>query len=827
MTSNKQTPLNHPSAGTTADGERNQRFIWLVVFLFFFAFLSFRVVWSPQNVLFTTDDNMGALMLRKRALPDGFLRGWSDHTLVGIEDPINFNWTNLLLWLLPVRWFTNWIHAIDLFGASLFLALFLRRRGVGLAACALGALTAFWVGSNMTLTYAGHIGKFAILMFAALTLWLIERAVSLRRLCDWLLVGGGFACMFLEQADVALFFSLAIGPYLLFAIWREGLWTDRKTLTGLIGMAAVAGLMALRALWLGYQTGIQDVASVQQEDPQAKWEFLTQWSWPPEESIDFIAPGYMGWRSGEPAGPYWGRMGRSAGWETTRQGFQNFKLENQYLGFLPLAFAIVAIWLALARGTGYRRDTVFWGVVVVVALMLSFGKYFPLYRLFAMLPVVSSIRNPNKFLQVFQLALGILAAYGLRAVERKDEQDRGRFLQWPMWICAAALGLLLLMALSATSSIPREAARFAAEGWGAYADAIVKGRAIALWHAVLMAGLCLVVWSVYKRALSTRLQIATSCFVVAIVALDSLWLGRHYIQAMPREAFARNAVVEFFLKKTEPGRRIALATQQGFYNFWLTYTFPYEGLRAVNVTQMPRMPVDYEQFLKKIGGNVGRLWQLFAVQYVVMPSAMWNSVRNDAQWTQWLEPVYAFDAYPSPNGFYQFAEKPVGTGQHTVFQLKIPAPFMVPIGAWKQLDDLPAVLQSLADARHNPLTEILIAQKDADGMPTLSEPGPNGEVRFLEQGPGYWRVQVAPERASIVRFAQRYTRDWKAEVDRKPARLRRCDYLFQGVEVNPGLHEIVLRYAPPFWPLALQGVGMLVWLGAALGAILNRSRGNL
>ncbi|MDD5679363.1 MAG: hypothetical protein PHW60_15450 [Kiritimatiellae bacterium] len=199
---------------------------------------------------------------------------------------------------------------------------------------------------------------------------------------------------------------------------------------------------------------------MQTESPREKWDYVTQWSWPPEESIDFIAPGYMGWRSGEPAGPYWGRMGRSAGWEQTQQGFMNFKLENMYLGIIPILLAMFAVFSVLARGkygssevvecgsksvkgekdkdiqsytdtplrhyatTSRRAEIIFWGAVVVIALLLSFGKFFPLYALFYKLPMVSSIRNPNKFLQIFQLALGILAAYGLDGMLRMGGRRR-------------------------------------------------------------------------------------------------------------------------------------------------------------------------------------------------------------------------------------------------------------------------------------------------------------------------------------------------------------------------------------------------------------------
>ena len=65
-----------------------------------------------------------------------------------------------------------------------------------------------------------------------------------------------------------------------------------------------------------------------------------------------------------------------------------------------------------------NAEIIFWGCVAIITLLLAFGKFFPLYALFYKLPFVNSIRNPNKFLQIFQLALGILAAYGLDALIR-------------------------------------------------------------------------------------------------------------------------------------------------------------------------------------------------------------------------------------------------------------------------------------------------------------------------------------------------------------------------------------------------------------------------
>jgi len=267
------------------------------------ALVVFHKILGPGSILFTTDDNIGIMALRKAAMPSSFFGWWNDAVLAGMPEPLSLNWTNLLLLLLPVRWFTNWIHAIDLVVASVLLALFLRERGRSWIACGLAALTACWVGTNFTLTYAGHIGKFGILVFVSMGLWLAEKAITRRSIRWAALAGGAFGAMFLEQADVALFFSMAVGPYVLYRLISEYGLKVKTLVRVLMPMAVLGALIAFRPLLGGYSIGAQSGATDEPEDPKAKWEFATQWSWPPEESVDFIAPGYTGWRSGEVSGP--------------------------------------------------------------------------------------------------------------------------------------------------------------------------------------------------------------------------------------------------------------------------------------------------------------------------------------------------------------------------------------------------------------------------------------------------------------------------------------------------------------------------------------------
>jgi len=402
-------------------------------------------IWHPllrgNALLFSTDDNIGSLNLSAHCLPGAFLGWWDDSSLLGNGiGRVPLAWTSGLLALIPLTWVVNLTHLADLSLAAALLFCLLRRSGCSQVSALLGALVAFWCSSNLAIIYGGHIAKFAVLFLGTLALVGIQRMATTGNRAWALLAGGAMGFALVEQQDVGLFFGMFIGAYALFMLFRMRTfsWTKRLA-TFLVPMGLMAAWPAVPSLLQSYTHNIQNVATTATEDPAAKWEFVTQWSFPPDEGMALVAPGYLGWRSSEPNGPYWGRLGRSAGWEQTGQGFMNFKLDDWYLGVIPVAFALWACgaaWRqrrtasgALATSPAWserRSETIFWGCATLVALLLAMGKFSPLYQLFYQLPVVNNIRAPIKFLQIFQITLGILAAYGMDQVlaAAKEQVDR-------------------------------------------------------------------------------------------------------------------------------------------------------------------------------------------------------------------------------------------------------------------------------------------------------------------------------------------------------------------------------------------------------------------
>ena len=800
--------------------------LYVLLGLVLLSVVVFRSVLPRDAVLFSTDNNIGHDAALLRALPEAFFGFWESDPLVGQELWVPLSWTPVLLWLLPLRMFVDWIHAIDLGLGSLFFFLFLRARGRSLSAALAGSLIAFWLGSNLTLTYAGHTGKYGVLMFAGMALWCIEKSAQRGGWVWPVLTGFAVGNMFIEQQDVALFFGVFLGLYALFAVVRVTGWRWQTLAVRLLPMAVLALVVGGPATLRRYVANVPGVASMSEEDPAQKWEFCTQWSVPPEEMLEFVAPGFYGWRSHEPAGPYWGRLGRSAEWsQRNPRGFRNLKLDNGYVGaaaVLLAVLAIVGIAVAWRELGAMRGDIVFWACVAVVTLLLALGKFFPLYRLWYMLPGMDAIRNPNKFLHVFQFALGILAAYGLDFVLASAAQaDAARLIvtirRFLVLAGALAIGFVLWAGATAGGR-PSQVRRFADAGWGNAGGVMVDSMVRSLVHAGIVTGLCAGVLALLvfrrKQGVAIRTRVAGWLFVVLLVA-DVLLLGPRYIKPMRVEPnLGENAVIKY-LKQNLGHQRVLLLSQSGFYNKWLSMLFPYHGIPSFNVAQMPRMPEEYKRFLNEVGKNPVRLWRLASVGYVLAPANMFGQLANDPRFKDRFEPVLGFNVFQWQDGIGVAPPKQGERPQHLVLRFKDALPRYSLVPGWETVPD-DKVCERLRDARFDPARTVLIAPDQDVG---LSEPGPNpqaaGQVTVLEKNHRLVRLRVKAKRPCMLLAAQKHAPGWRATVDGERVPLLRCDYLLQGVRVDAGVHELVLLYFERNGLLWLQAGGTLLALLAA------------
>jgi hypothetical protein len=785
--------------------------------------LSVLLMWgyvSGARILLTTDGIIANSSFSFGEMLRSLNGGWRPSPLLGSNSGGGIPVASVAKGLFSsgVAW-NNLVHALGCLLASFLLFAFLNRKLDSRLAALGGVVTAFWLGSNFTLMYAGHPHKPFVLLFFVLSILLLgsKNPVSVYQA---ILFGAAVGLMFVQQPDLAMFCALFSGSYLIFRLWKGHGWAPVEWAKRILPALVLALLFAVGPLLGGYKNHVKGSAQMQTQDAGAKWDYVTQWSFPPDETIAFIAPGYTGWRSGEADGPYWGRMGRSPEWEASGKGFRNFKLENTYLGFIPLCFAIFA--LVTCRRSKNRAEILFWGGAAFVALLLSFGKFFPLYRLFYALPVVNNIRNPNKFLQVFQICLAIMSAYGLDALlglrsHRSNAKERAtnlvvlrRFFWGVLIFCVGGLIWVSMLALTRDADV----IALASQGWASeQAQTIAGNRIRSLTHMLVVgvlvtAALALFAFEKCRPIRGSGRWVLAS--LVILIAVDAKLLSRHYVKEMPSSYIKKNALTRF-LDANLGQERVALASQQGIYGLKLAYLLKYNRISTFNFSDMPRMATEYQAYLQAGSKAPLNMWRFGGVKLLMAPTAMAKQIPASQ-----AEKVFAYSARPAPDGGYTLHEDPVGP--FSVFELKGSlSRFSLWAGARPASDE-----EVLASIARNPSQRPAVLTAPDSNLPALNGKGQVGDVEIVSYRDGNVSLRVSTPVPAVLRCADRFDENWKAKLDGEPIEVSRVDYLCTGISVPEGLHEIVIWHSRSRLFIGLQAVGFILVLGTC--CVESRSR---
>jgi len=796
--------------------KKQYQFILLIVGLGIFVGTLLLPYLSGEKILLTTDAAISGTNISSSDLFPMLAYHWIAKPLLGASGAMFCKVPAVLMLFIHGSDWNNWIFPMGCLGASIAFMFLFRRKVVNVAPIALGLLVAFWMGNNFTMIYAGHMLKPFVVLFFVCSLLPAGRAGkgSVPAALVW---GSCVGLMFIQQPDVAMFFAIFSGMFFVFNLWKNQGLKLLIWLKVMFPAALVAFLFAAGPLLNGYNQHVKGAAQIQSEDAGAKWDYITQWSWPPEDCVNFIAPGFTGWRSGEPEGPYWGRCGQSSGWEQTGQGFRNFKLDAYYYGMIALGFAVFSLFSL--RRSKHRSEILFWGGAALVSLLLALGKFFPLYALFFKLPIVSNIRSPIKFLQVFQICIAVLAAYGMNAMlagkrafiadegasgneSGKAEETCRRFF----WILVVLLGILCLSAFSQVLGEGEDVASYVAEGWKrGVAETIVSNKTRALLHASFMTASLAAAFAVFGFRKLEKVRRFGSWIAVAlvlIVAVDAVKLSKHYVKEMPRSYIKANALTDFL--KADIGRqRVAFISQQGINNIWITYLMPYNRIPTFNFTDMPRMATEYKALLTAGQKDTLNMWRFSAVKYVMAPSGAEQQLAAAN-----CKKVFSYGLADAGHG--EFNVVPHANGQLAVYELLGALPrYALFAGAKKGTDE--QALSGMADF------SMVVLPEDSP-LPELDGAGQAGSVDILSYRDGKVKLRVRTQVPAILRCADRFDAAWKATIDGKKADVERVDFLCQGVYIPEGEHEVVMRYAPSRHFFHMQCIGYLILLGSLIVA---------
>jgi hypothetical protein len=664
----------------------------------------------------------------------------------------------------------------------------------------------------------GHVGHFLMAGWVPLLVLFTRRAVLAGGL-NWLYAGACAGAMIAAgQHDVAAFYALAVAGYGLFLLIRH--WRLRASgkswallAAGVAAAAALALLMSYQALFSNLlaqlasqktSTALESAQSKPMSDTE-KWFWATQWSVPPVETVDMAIPGFFGWGSSDPVNQYRGRIGQTEGWSTHHQGMPNLNDVCQYLGAMLLLGCLAALILR-------RRDPEVWFLAAVglIALLLAYGKFAPLYRLFYLVPGMDSLRNPIKWFYVTSLCAGILGAIGLGEASRRETAPWSRLpaalLAFLPVLIVLALGgaLLALFANDPFTHWPNaeylrllylEKAKIALKATDVPILDMIRSATRSLQMAALFwAGAGISVFLMLTGSRAGRMPILKIGMGLAalVMAGELIVVNSHYMPYRPWAPALQVGEYRTFLNAVKMPCRFRFLRQDGEFQrlrdatvmAGMEFTDPYAS----------RLPDEFLLLQRRMEpADPVKFWRLCNTRYIVGPGAL-----QDPRFTTLHT--------------YRVGQAPI-----VVSELKQPLDRCVWVSSWRT-----APARAAADLMLEPAFDPgrdAVVHTDDPALPAPPETADsNATCRITSFSGNRVTAETTSTQPGLVVLLSRHDPNWKAYIDGAPTAVWQADGVMQACAVPAGTHRIEWRFGIPDGVRGLR-LSLLGWALAALSAL--------
>lgn len=668
---------------------------------------------------------------------------------------------SLLFYFLPTALAFNWNVMLHTILMASGFFLWLRSSGRSPAAAALGALAIAWGGYALSMTI--YLNNLQALAWIGWTWWAWGGWLH-DRSWRWLaLTSAGFALEFLAgEPQVAVVTAVVA----LLLAWQHS--DDRRArLAPLLGLGAAAvGAMVL--------TAIQLVPTLELFRESQRSLGLTAkeslgWSLAPAHLYNLVVPRYFE----APSGLF----------DLRRiPGLEQPWVFTSYLGVVVVSLAAVAVDLREgARG-------LLWPLLGAAGVFLALGTHNPVVAAVAeAVPGLRVFRFPEKMLLLPAIAVPVLAAIGL---DRVHAERRARL---------PALAALALIAV------------IGGVGWAvADVEALEQG----FRHVVLFAVLAGLVLLAVKRlsfpvlaALLVGIAIADLASVntqVSPVAAAELYAERPAVlEGLPIERLRTRSRIRTSPLGEPPGLAFTMAGIASGTNQY----YQMQGMGG-NLAMAHRvLAVDgAEPFPPRTDDAQDAILRQLPIEqqvrYLRLQSTEWLIERGmNAEGLRLDAPIEGL-------GLFRY-------------RLSDPLPRAYLVGRVEVEPDSIAVLNRFLAGGENPHAVAYVSE-----APGLDGPGRvGGSVRWLEGSNHSVRVEVDAPARSLLVLTDTWYPGWRVSVDGRPAPIRRVNWHFKGVYVEPGTHRVRFDYRPRglvpaaiVSALALAGLIGVVIVGGRRGA---------
>ncbi|MDE2832017.1 MAG: YfhO family protein [Gemmatimonadota bacterium] len=675
----------------------------------------------------------------------------------------------------------GWRYIFAMFTAGYFMYLCTRSFGLHpLAALIAGAAYAS-APAFLSFTHAGHFAKMTVIGLFPLMYWALNRGMDTRRIIYFLILGG--------TVGIAIYSPHLQMAY--FALWTLGLLFLYKLIRGLsrngTKIALYQTLLSAGAICLGLAIGAEGVipqywntktsskrAATEQTSDDG-YEFASSWSLHPEEIFALAIPEFVAFDTNTTPHKYWGRNA--------------FKINSEYVGIVPLFFAI----FALSR-IRKKNHIAFLLGLFILAVAYALGPHTPLHKLlYHLIPGVSVLRAPGMIAFLFSFALCALGAYGLhRLITDDTAPETAKKLGITGGICTAIL-LLFAFVPSALLSLWQNIVWTDISAWQ---EIIVQTRDTSLTRqqiaqanlplagqGALLAALFVGILTVISYLCAqNKLQIHTFALVLLTVLLIDTWridkMFLNYVnpnRVQPQERVNADAVA--FLKRDNSLFRVLALPDHN--------QMPLPGIDLVtgfNDFAIKR----YDHILKSGAINNPAILNLLNTRYIVAP------VELNIPHLQKIAGRQGLHIYRNPGALPWF--------------------YLTP--QYEIIPDENQILQKLTAPNTNPIQTALLEENPGIASDTNASETDSIERLEYNEHQGHLKLSTTAPGPRILVISQNHHPNWTATVNGEPKPLIRANYLWTAVALEPGEHIVELTYRDPIvattrW-ITLGGVIILI-----------------
>lgn len=782
-------------------------------------FIFFNPIIFGQKTLLPPDSvaSKGLQKFKTEAIEQGTFPLWNPYIFSGMPSfaslstiPLYFNPINWLLskslWLVSFGQIGDRSSVIVLVANYILLGgmvyLLLRSKKISPGAALFSGLAMVFMPQAIAYAAFSHPWKLGVAVFIPLLFLLVDKLLERRNLLFFSLTGLGVGLQLLRlHVQICFYTQLMIGIYLVYwvvgEIRKKTRWYRILKGVGLVIGAVLMGLLVASILYLSIWEYSHYSIRGGGETGGLDYGYATGWSFPPSEITTFLIPSFMGFGRET----YWGPM-----------PFTD----------LPLYFGLITLLLGgFALLLNRNKTTVFFAILAVTALLISFGRHLPvLYGpMFKLMPFFNKFRAPKMIHILFEFCMVILAAYGLQALLDFQEDKKGlklRRIRRYLTGFGVVLGLLFVFLLVGKGVYLGWASKLQSPE-AAYDKALQDGL-----KAVVIFGCSAVLILLTARA---RLNRRWLPFLLSGMLMLDFWLvNRRFVEPMPmtnRDALYSETEDIATLKETEGFFRILPESDSRSPNGYMIHGIQsvqgYHGAKLRNYQDLlsafgfDNRPSDFLRKYLKIEDGQFR-WKRFDeveqpileahraflrmmnVRFVVTPYPLSD-----------LDPAFRLISAPrtrSGSAVFEFA----GFLPRVFFPEEV-----LPV------EGKEAILGYLSSGDFDPGRTAVVEER----IPFEFRYDQDNRANIVEYE--IHRIVIQAEIASpalMVLSEVYYPAGWKAYVDGRETRIYKTDYVLRSIALDPGVHRIEFVFEPKMVSLG-KGLGFSAFFLLAVGAVIG------